>query len=171
MSDSPDFKDSIADLQAGVDFLGKQLSKHSVPFFSPRYAAHMNSDISSEWASLMWRYITKRLVFAVPATLGYLMAQQYNQNNAAPEGGPLSSYIEWRFGQHLCAMVGYNSYFNSGSRQPEDIVGWGHITACGTIANLESMWYILRFHWKMLVLIFMTAGLVCRCHDGSMAKL
>jgi hypothetical protein len=51
MSDSPDFKDSIADLQAGVDFLGKQLSKPSVPFFSPRYAAHMNSDISSEWAS------------------------------------------------------------------------------------------------------------------------
>jgi hypothetical protein len=48
VADSSDFKDSIADLQAGVDFLGKQLSKHSVPFFSPRYAAHMNSDISSE---------------------------------------------------------------------------------------------------------------------------
>jgi hypothetical protein len=51
MSGSPDFQDSIADLQAGIDFLGKQLSKHSVPFFSPRYAAHMNSDISSEQPS------------------------------------------------------------------------------------------------------------------------
>ena len=74
--------------------------------------------------------------------MGYLMAQQYNQNNAAPEGGPFSSYIEWRVGQQLCKMVGYNSYFNSGGRKPEDIVGWGHITAGGTISNLESMWYV-----------------------------
>ena len=48
MSDSLDFKDSIADLQAGINFLGTQLSKHSAPFFSPRYGAHMNSDISSK---------------------------------------------------------------------------------------------------------------------------
>ena len=48
MSDSPDFQDSVSDLKVGIDFLGNHLSKHSVPFFSPRYAAHMNSDISSE---------------------------------------------------------------------------------------------------------------------------
>ena len=100
--------------------------------------------------------------FSVPATLGYILAQQYNQNNAAPEGGPFSSYIEWRVGQHLCAMIGYNSYFNSASRSPNDISGWGHITACGSVANLESMWYVLLFFpsEKMHQLIIIISGLV-----------
>jgi hypothetical protein len=111
-----------------------------------------------------------RLHLTVPATLGYIIAQQYNQNNAAPEGGPFSSYIEWRVGQHFCAMVGYNSYFDSGSRQPEDLVGWGHITACGSIANLESMWYVLFvFFEKVTELMFDVTGLVCQCYDDCLA--
>ncbi|THH16889.1 hypothetical protein EW146_g3821 [Bondarzewia mesenterica] len=134
MSDSQDFKDSVDEVQLGIEYLGTQLAQHSVPFFSPRYAGHMNGEIS------------------MPATLGYIVAQQYNQNNAAPEGGPFSSYIEWRVGQQLCAMIGFNSYFNSSSQRPDDIVGWGHITADGSIANLESLWIARNLKYYPLAL-------------------
>lgn len=75
----------------------------------------------------------------MPATLGYLLAQQYNQNNVAPEGAPFTSVIEWEVGQQLCQVVGYATADKS--EDPEAIAGWGHITAGGSIANLESIWY------------------------------
>ena len=74
----------------------------------------------------------------VPAVLGYVLAQQYNQNNAAPEGGPLTSSIEWFVGQQLCQVIGYNV---QSTGEDSEIVGWGHLPADGSLANLESIWY------------------------------
>ena len=83
----------------------------SIPFFSPRYQAHMNWDT------------------VLPGSLGYMAAILYNQNNVATEGGPATSRLEMEVGQQLCEMLGFDLDSS-----------WGHITADGTIANLEAMW-------------------------------
>ncbi len=71
----------------------------------------------------------------------------YNPNNVAPEASPLTSLIEYEVGQDLCETLGYNRQISSGPKadynpntQP---MGWGHITCGGSIANLESMWYVV----------------------------
>lgn len=81
---------------------------------------------------------------------------QYNQNNAAPEGGPLTSWVEWKVGQQLCKMLGFevrdddSEPYDGGEVGKDDddekkCFGWGQITAGGTIANLQSMWCVLVF--------------------------
>lgn len=56
MISSTNFQQSVNMLVEELTAMGGLLGKHSVPFFSPRYAAHMNSDISRK--SLMLHYIT-----------------------------------------------------------------------------------------------------------------
>lgn len=51
MTSSPDFKESVDRLQTYLELLGKGLAEHSAPFYSPRYNAHMNTDISSTFIS------------------------------------------------------------------------------------------------------------------------
>lgn len=85
--------------------------RSSVPFFSQRYQAHMN------WDTLM------------AGSLGYLTAILYNQNNVATEASPVTSVLEKEVGQQLCTLLGYDGQKS-----------WGHITADGTIANIEAMW-------------------------------
>lgn len=94
------------------------LGKHSLPFWSPRYQAHMCMDLS------------------MPALLGYFMTMIYNPNNVAIEGGPLTTAVEIEAGEQLCQMLGYN-LDTAKLNQP---IGWGHITCGGTVANLESIW-------------------------------
>ncbi|KIK58986.1 hypothetical protein GYMLUDRAFT_170418 [Collybiopsis luxurians FD-317 M1] len=94
---------------------------------------------------------------SLPAILGYFAAMQFNQNNVTPEASPLTSMIEYKVGQDLCKMLGFQvaSGDNQGDNQGK-IVGWGHITCGGSIANLESMWvarnlkyYPLSLKWAM----------------------
>ncbi|KAL8725702.1 MAG: hypothetical protein Q9181_006313, partial [Wetmoreana brouardii] len=93
------------------------LSKHSVPWWSPRYAAHMCMDMS------------------MPALLGYFMTMLYNPNNVSIEASPLTMVAEIEAGQQLSEMFGYNI-----NPEVKDApVGWGHITCGGTVANLESV--------------------------------
>lgn len=95
--------------------LSDRLAKHSAPFFSHRYAAHMNSETT------------------LPAMLGYLIGMVYNQNNVAPEGGPLTGLLEYEVGQDLCKMLGFTS-------RDQTCKPWGHLTAGGSISNLEAVW-------------------------------
>lgn len=91
--------------------------KGSVPFFSYRYQAHMNWDLT------------------IPGMLGYFSAMLYNQNNVAAEASPVTSQLEAVVGDDLCKMLGF--------KYPEDkdaIRPWGHITCDGSVANLEAMW-------------------------------
>lgn len=83
----------------------------SVPFYTPRYQAHMLWDV------------------VIPGAVGYMTAMLYNQNNVATEASPATSQMEYEVGQQLCRMMGFD-----GDN------AWGHITADGTIANLEAMW-------------------------------
>ena len=112
---------SMSKLKINLTFLSGLLPQHSVPFYSPRYMAHMVNDVS------------------MPATLGYLMGLMYNPNNISPEAGPLTHIIEYDVGQQLCNMLGYNAQLGT---QPsrEGPAGWGHITCDGSVANTESIW-------------------------------
>ncbi|KAM6489886.1 Pyridoxal phosphate-dependent transferase [Amanita muscaria] len=118
MQDNSYFQQSIANTKITLLLLSRLLARHSAPFYSPRYAAHMTGEIS------------------LPSTLGYMVAMFYNQNNVAPEGGPLTTVLEYDVCQQLCRMVGFKTIFHL----PGDPIPWGHITAGGSIANLESMW-------------------------------
>ncbi|KAI4260572.1 MAG: hypothetical protein L6R42_004003, partial [Xanthoria sp. 1 TBL-2021] len=99
------------------------LSKHSVPWWSPRYAAHMCMDMS------------------MPSLLGYFMTMLYNPNNVSIEASPLTMVAEIEAGQQICEMLGYNL-----DPEVKDApVGWGHITCGGSVANLESIWLSIEY--------------------------
>ena len=111
--------------------------KGSAPFFSLRYQAHMNWDT------------------VLPGSIGYFTAMLYNQNNVASEGGPATCLLEKEVGEDLCKLIGFketswgDSDFDTKHGQ---IIPWSHITADGTIANLESMWASRNFKFYPLAL-------------------
>ncbi|KAF9636665.1 pyridoxal-dependent decarboxylase domain protein [Lasiodiplodia theobromae] len=130
---SPEYAYVSAKFQKAVRNTAKLLGKHSVPFWSPRYQAHMCTDMT------------------MPALLGYFMTMIYNPNNVALEASPISTIAEVEVGEQLCELFGYNNDPNK--REP---VGWGHITCDGTVANLESIWvarnlkfYPFSLKWAM----------------------
>lgn len=114
IKDTAEYKEEVAKFQANLLELRKKLTK-SVPFFTPRYQAHMNWDL------------------AIPAMVGYITALFYNQNNVATEASTVTSELEVEVGQDLCKLMGFKS--EEGKPTP-----WGHITSGGTIANIEAMW-------------------------------
>ena len=65
----------------------------------------------------------------MPANLGYMSAMLYNQNNCASESSPVTSKYEMDVGTDLCVMVGYD----------RDRC-MGHLTAGGSVANIEAIW-------------------------------
>lgn len=107
---STEYRAMINNLSSYRKKLSDELKK-SVPFFSQRYQAHMN------WDTVM------------AGNLGYITAMLYNQNNVATEASPVTCRLEKEVGDDLCHMLGYDVSKS-----------WGHITADGTIANIESMW-------------------------------
>ena len=121
MKSNRHFKQSIEKQKKDLVTLSQVLADHSAPFYSPRYAAHMTGEIT------------------LPSTLAYMMAMFFNQNNVAPEGGPLTTVLEYDVCQELCNMLGFTIISNP-HIHPGDAIAWGHITTGGTVANLESMW-------------------------------
>jgi glutamate/tyrosine decarboxylase-like PLP-dependent enzyme len=111
----PDFEDSIAYFKQELFQLLAKL-KRSVPFFSPRYLAHMTSDL------------------AFPAIVSYFAAMLYNPNNVALEGSPVTTELEIEVGCQLARMMGYPEEGGGGAGI------WGHITSGGTVANFEALW-------------------------------
>ncbi|GMF67666.1 unnamed protein product [Aspergillus oryzae] len=94
------------------------MGSHSIPFWNPRYQAHMCTDLS------------------MPALLGYFMTMIYNPNNVALEASPLTTVAEMEVGEQLCHLFGYNT-----DPSRKDVpTGWGHVTCGGTVANLEAIW-------------------------------
>lgn len=90
------------------------------PTHSPRYLAHMKSDVS------------------LPAVLGWLTALLHNPNNCATDSSTAGSKIEAQAIAMLAAMVGY-----------DPAKAQGHFTSGGTVANFEAVWRA-RFrldHW------------------------
>ncbi|KAI1360161.1 pyridoxal-dependent decarboxylase domain protein [Xylaria arbuscula] len=109
------YKQSIQTLTNNSTDLSEKLAKHSVPFWSPRYNAHMNMDTT------------------LASIIGYVSTMIYNPNNVATEASPYTTEVERQVGQELCQMLGYNN-------PDENSAPWGHITCDGSVANLEAIW-------------------------------
>ena len=94
-----------------------------MPFWSPRYEAHMCTDLT------------------MPSLLGYFMTMLYNPNNVALEASPLTTVAELKVGEQLCELFGYKipKHIPDKAREHEPM-SWGHVTCDGTVANLESIW-------------------------------
>lgn len=90
-----------------------------IPWWSPRYMAHMNTDV------------------LLPAVIGYIATMIDNPNNVVVESSPPSSRMEVEAIDELLEMVGFRA---RNSRKPGDPAGWGHFTSGGTIANFEALW-------------------------------
>ncbi|KAK2767766.1 hypothetical protein FQN54_003925 [Arachnomyces sp. PD_36] len=130
---SKDFRKVRDNFGGAIRKVAQLLGEHSVPFWSPRYQAHMCTDLT------------------MPSLLGYFMTMLYNPNNVALEASPLTTVAELRAGQQLCELFGYN--IDEKSKEP---LAWGHITCDGTVANLESIWvarnlkfYPLSLAWAL----------------------
>jgi glutamate/tyrosine decarboxylase-like PLP-dependent enzyme len=86
------------------------------PFFHPRFAGQM-----------------LKPPHAVAAA-GYVAAMLVNPNNHALDGGPVTSELEKEAVAELASMLGLG--------EPN----LGHLTASGTIANLEALWVARELH-------------------------
>ncbi len=91
------------------DFLAKL--KNEVPFFSPRYCAHMLSEN------------------VIPALVGYFATMLYNPNNVSAEASAVTTQLEIDVGRQLARMIGY-----------DPAKSWGHLSSCGSTANFEALW-------------------------------
>ncbi|KAK4186014.1 pyridoxal phosphate-dependent transferase [Podospora australis] len=111
VQDSPAFKHQTARVSRAVRQAARMLGQHSIPFWSPRYQAHMCTDLT------------------MPSLLGYFMTMLYNPNNVAVEASPLSTIAEIEVGEQLCDLFGFDK-----------TTSWGHVTCDGTVANLEAIW-------------------------------
>jgi tyrosine decarboxylase len=109
----PAFRDTLYQTEQALLELSAKLKASSEPWFSPRYLGHMNSDV------------------LMAAALGYMATILYNPNNCAYEGSPATTPMELEVGMQLATMLGYD---------PER--AWGHISADGTIANYEAVWFM-----------------------------
>jgi len=110
------------------------LLRRNFPFYSPRYVAHMLSDVS------------------MPSMLGYFAGMLYNSNNVSPEAAPVT--VEWEIDacNEILRMLGFKPSpmppsVESQKREWELYqkelkaeFGWAHITSGGTVANIEAMW-------------------------------
>lgn len=95
------------------------------PTFSPRYIAHMKSDLS------------------LPGLLGWFAAMLHNPNNSSRDASRAGSVIETEAIAALAEMLGY-----------DPTRAQGHFTSGGTVANFEAVWrarYRLD-HWMALAL-------------------
>ncbi|KAK6346656.1 hypothetical protein TWF696_006775 [Orbilia brochopaga] len=127
---SKKFQTARDDLNNAVRKVAQLLGEHSVPFWSPRYQAHMCTDLT------------------MPSMLGYFMTMLYNPNNVALEASPITTLAELRVGKQLCKLFGYN-VDDTETKLP---LGWGHITCDGTVANLESIWVARNLKFYPLAL-------------------
>jgi glutamate/tyrosine decarboxylase-like PLP-dependent enzyme len=89
---------------------------HHYPFFHPHYAGQMLKPPHPV------------------AAAGYLAAMLINPNNHALDGGPGTSALEQEVVAELAAMLGLAA------------PNLGHLTASGTIANLEALWVARELH-------------------------
>jgi glutamate/tyrosine decarboxylase-like PLP-dependent enzyme len=86
--------------------------KQGAPLFSPRYIAHMTSDV------------------LISSLVGYFAAMLYNPNNISEEAAPVTTELELEVGKQLARLVGYGP------------LAWGHLTSGGSVANLEALWAV-----------------------------
>lgn len=114
--EQPSFKNTVTKTKCVLEEVSRRLRASAVPWHSAgRYWAQMNSE------TLM------------PAQLAYNFAMLWNGNNVAYEASPATSQMEEEVGMDFSHLCGYGNE------------GWGHLTAGGTPANMEGLWYARNF--------------------------
>ncbi|KAF7588521.1 hypothetical protein BBP40_005548 [Aspergillus hancockii] len=130
IQNSDEFQRITRNFSRAVKKAAQLMGSHSIPFWNPRYQAHMCTDLS------------------MPALLGYFMTMIYNPNNVALEASPLTTVAELEVGEQLCHLFGYNI-----DPSRKDVpTGWGHVTCGGTVANIESIWVARNLKFYPLAL-------------------
>jgi glutamate/tyrosine decarboxylase-like PLP-dependent enzyme len=115
----PPDDDTLAVTRAGVAGVLADLNGRlhdNFPFFHPRYAGQMLKPPHPV------------------AMLAYMTAMQINPNNHALDGGAATSHLEREVVTRLADMFGYGA------------THLGHLTAGGTMANLEALWVARALH-------------------------
>ncbi len=120
-----DFAKTSDEMLVSLKDLNDKL-KGSIPLSSFRNQSHMYWDIT------------------LPGIAGYVAGMLHNQNQAAAEASPVTTAIEYFVGQQLCTMLGYDT-----DAVPKP---WGHITAGGTIANVEAAWAARNLRFQAVAL-------------------
>jgi hypothetical protein len=116
MMSSQIYVDSQNKLEAQVMDLADRLAVSSIPFWSPRYNAHMAMETT------------------LASMIGYMTAMMYSPNNVANETSPVTTELEYLVGKQLCNMLGYPKW------KQDSINPWGHLACDGSVANLEAIW-------------------------------
>lgn len=119
IKESSAYKRHTAGLVKTFEQMTKLVNDYSIPFFSQRYAGHMCFEMS------------------LPGILGWVATVLNNPNNVAFEASPFTTLLEIEVGHQMCEMLGYTEKLADGKRKY-----WGHIACDGTVANLESIWYV-----------------------------
>lgn len=109
--DTPEFKATVNHMREVLEELSNRIRTESVPWHS---------------AGRYWGHMNSETL--MPAILAYNYAMLWNGNNVAYESSPATSQMEEEVGHDFATLMGYKN-------------GWGHISADGSIANLEGLWY------------------------------
>jgi len=85
------------------------------------------------WIYLLWIF-QGHMTWDVtmPSFLGYVSGLLWNQNNVDSTASPVTTKFEVDVGQQLCQLMRFKS--------DDSITPWGHLTGCGSVANIEGMW-------------------------------
>lgn len=126
--ESAEYQAVVGKLRRGTLELLRRLDE-SVPWYSPRYMAHMNSDV------------------LLSAIVGYVAAMLHNSNNVVLESSPATSRLELEAVDDLLEMVGFPKHDSAESPK-----GWGHFTSGGHVANIEALWVYRNMKYFPLAL-------------------
>jgi len=112
---SPEYKLSQERLREVMGELSQRMRSGSVPWNS---------------AGRYWGHMNAETL--MPSILAYTFAMLWNPNNVALESSMATSQMEAEVGDDLAKLFSF----------PD---GWGHLSADGSIANLEGIWYARCF--------------------------
>jgi len=105
--------------------------RRTFPFYSPRYIAHQQSEVS------------------LTSTLGMIAGLLYNPNNVTPESGAVTVDLEIEVCSQVLEMLGFKappeppsepSASEAYHKNLQKQFGWAHLSSGGTAANIESLW-------------------------------
>jgi glutamate/tyrosine decarboxylase-like PLP-dependent enzyme len=111
---SPQYQESVATMSRNFTQLLGYLRRRSTPFHSLRYQAHMLWDNT------------------IPALAGYFAGMLHNPNNVTIQASTSTTLLEMLVMRDLCHTIGWPTETNDAA--------WAHITADGSIANIEAVW-------------------------------
>jgi len=137
--DQSELRDEFDKLYDNIfNMLGEM--RRNFPFYSPRYIAHMQSEVT------------------LPSLLGFIMGLLYNPNNVSSESSPVTTDWEIEVGNEVLKLIGYrpppdpslpkDKYLKELKKE----FGWAHITSGGTTANLEALWAARNVRYSVLAL-------------------